>query len=108
MVGQGRLQGNLSQRIRGIREYPHPAAWGMVVGMETSRRLIYGILITVAVGAALGRLFSTQLVLEPSLHRNEQDPNDIRRHWPKVRPAEMPTFSSNDRSRWATVRGAGR
>ena len=70
----------------------------------TTSRLLYGILITVAVGAALGRLMSTQLVLEPSLHRDEQNPKDTRRHWPSVRPPEMPTFSSNDRSRWATVR----
>src|SRR5438132_13695704 len=72
--------------------------------MNASRRLIYGILITVAVGSAVGRIFSTQLVFEPSLHRDEKDPTDRRRLWPRTRPAPMPTFSSNDRSRWATVR----
>jgi hypothetical protein len=72
--------------------------------MNASRRLIYGILITVAVGSALGRILSTQLVFEPSIHRDEKNSNDRRRLWPKVRPAQMPTFSSNDRSRWATVR----
>ena len=56
---------------------------------------------------ALGRIFSTQLLFEPSLHRDEKNPDDRRRLWPKVRPAQMPTFSSNDRSRWATVRSLG-
>ncbi len=75
--------------------------------MNTSRRLLYGILITVALGSALGRIFSTQLLFEPSLHRDEKNSDDRRRLWPKVRPAQMPTFSSNDRSRWATVRSLG-
>jgi hypothetical protein len=72
--------------------------------MDASRRLLYGILITVAAGSAVGRILSTQLVLEPSLHRDEKNAEDRRRLWPKARPAQMPTFSSNDRSRWATVR----
>src|ERR1700676_1910044 len=72
--------------------------------MNDERRLIYGILITVAVGLAVGRIVFTQLVFEPSLHRDEKNADDKRRLWPKVRPAQMPTFSSNDRSRWATVR----
>jgi hypothetical protein len=72
--------------------------------MDVSRRLIYGILITVAVGSAVGRILSAQLVFEPSLHRDEKKGGDRRRLWPTARPADMPTFSSNDRSRWATVR----
>src|SRR5438105_4827108 len=66
-------------------------------GMKTSRRLIYGILIIVAVGSAVGRILSTQLVFEPSLHRDEKDPTDRRRLWPRTRPAPMPTFRSHDR-----------
>lgn len=31
------------------------------------------------------------------------EPRDIRFVWPRTRPNPMPTFSSNDRSRWATV-----
>jgi hypothetical protein len=72
--------------------------------MDARRRLLYGILITVAAGSAVGRVLSTQLVFEPSLHRDEKNAEDRRRLWPRVRPAPMPTFSSNDRSRWATVR----
>ncbi len=68
------------------------------------RRLVYGLLLTVALGSAAGRLLSTQLVYEPSVHRDEKDPKDTRRVWPKSRPKPMPTFGSNDRSRWATVR----
>src|SRR5262249_26129247 len=79
-----------------------PAA--KLIGMDASRRLIYGILITVAVGSAVGRILSAQLVFEPSLHRDEKKAGDRRRLWPGARPADMPTFSSNDRSRWATVR----
>ncbi len=40
---------------------------------------------------------------EPALHRNAEDPGTAR-VWPVKRPRPMPTFSSNDRSRWATVR----
>jgi hypothetical protein len=73
--------------------------------MNDSRRLIYGILIVVALGTALGRLLSTQLLYEPSLYKDEKNPKDkVTRIWPKERPAQSPTFSSNDRSRWATIR----
>jgi hypothetical protein len=72
--------------------------------MNSPPRLLYGILITVAVGSAVGRILSTQLLFEPSIHRDEKNPKDTRRLWPKIRPAQMPTFSSNDRSRWATIR----
>lgn len=72
--------------------------------MNTSRRLVFGILITVATGAALGRIASAQLVFEPAAHRDERNPKDRRRVWPTTRPPQMPTFSSNDRSRWATIR----
>lgn len=68
------------------------------------RRQIYTVMIVLASGMALGRILSAELVFEPSIHREEKDPNDKRRKWPATRPAEMPTFSSNDRSRWCTVR----
>lgn len=62
--------------------------------MPSPRRLVYGLLVTVAVASAAGRLLSTQNVAEPSLPRK----------WSAERPTPMPTFSSNDRSRWATIR----
>jgi hypothetical protein len=68
------------------------------------RRLAYTLMIAVAVAVALGRIFSAERVYEPHLSRDENDPNDFRSHWPTKRPDPMPTFSSNDRSRWATVR----
>src|SRR5579872_4484760 len=68
------------------------------------RRLAYTLLIAVAAAVALGRIFSAERVYEPHLSREENNPNDYRSAWPKTRPEPMPTFSSNDRSRWATVR----
>src|SRR5688572_23886523 len=68
------------------------------------RRTVYALLITVAVGMACGRIVSAQRVYEPALARAENDPADRRTAWPKTRPNPMPTFGSNDRSRWATVR----
>ncbi|MBI3411517.1 MAG: hypothetical protein HY040_24580 [Planctomycetes bacterium] len=72
--------------------------------MDSSRRLIYWILIVTAVAAPAGRLLSNQLLFEPSLFREPNDPKDVRKIWPAARPQPMPTFGSNDRSRWATVR----
>src|SRR6476620_6027125 len=67
------------------------------------RRQVYVLLIVVAAGMAIGRIFSAELVLEPSYYRTNADPPHKGRGWPKDRPASMPTFSSNDRSRWCTV-----
>ena len=60
-----------------------------------SRRPLYALLIVVAAGMALGRILSAELLYEPSISS---------RRWPDKRPTPMPTFSSNDRSRWCTVR----
>src|SRR4051794_5133701 len=49
--------------------------------MNASRRLVYGIVIAAAVGSAVGRILSTQLVFEPSIHRDERNPDDRRRLW---------------------------
>ena len=73
---------------------PDPAA---------QRRLVYGLLITLAVGLTLGRLASAERVYEPSVHKSDDDPRP-RPKWPKERPEPWPTFGSNDRARWATVR----
>ncbi len=69
------------------------------------RRLAYGVLIAVAVGMAIGRIFSAELLFEPSLHQSPGEVHDPpRRPWPRDCPEPYPTFSSNDRSRWAAVR----
>jgi hypothetical protein len=72
---------------------------------ESGRRLVYALLITVAAGLAAGRLLSAERVYEPSLHRPPTGTSEPPRPaWPAKRPKPWPTFSSNDRSRWATVR----
>jgi hypothetical protein len=68
------------------------------------RRLVYALLITLVAGSVAGRILSANLVYEPYLFRKESDPDDGRRVWPRDRPEPMPTFSSNDRSRWDTIR----
>src|SRR5205807_182725 len=68
--------------------------------------LIYALaaLILAAFGLAVGRILSAELVYEPSLSNAAGEANPTKRNWPPRRPIPMPTFSSNDRSRWATVR----
>ncbi|HZY90758.1 MAG TPA: hypothetical protein VFE78_38395 [Gemmataceae bacterium] len=68
------------------------------------RRQLYVLIAVVAAGAAAGRILSTENVAAPSLHRPEGAAGDTRPAWPKTRPEPYPTFGSNDRSRWATVR----
>jgi hypothetical protein len=67
------------------------------------RRSVYGLLIVLTAGITAGRILNTQLVLEPSLYGPADNPGKLRK-WPKDPPTAMPTFSSNDRSRWATIR----
>lgn len=66
------------------------------------RRLVYALLITIAAAAVFGRIMAAERVLEPSLHKGPGDAKG--RTWPTQKPRPMPTFSSNDVSRWATVR----
>ena len=68
------------------------------------RQWIYALLIIVAVGMAAGRILNTERVYEPTLYRDPDDKSDTRGNWPSSRPDALPTFSSNDRSRWATIR----
>jgi hypothetical protein len=58
------------------------------------RKLAYALLITVAAGAAIGRIVGIERVIEPR----------ITTVWPTSRPRPMPTHGDNDRSRWDTVR----
>jgi hypothetical protein len=70
------------------------------------RRTVYTLLTLITVAAAAARVVGVELVYEPSLHRDESDtsPDAPPRIWPKARPTSTPTFSSNDKSRWATIR----
>jgi hypothetical protein len=68
------------------------------------RRQLSNLIVLVAFGMAVGRILSAELLLEPSLYRGPGETSPTKRAWPPTRPAPMPTFSSNDRSRWATVR----
>lgn len=68
-----------------------------------TRRLVYGILITVAAGLTAGRIASAERLHEPSVHKEAGSPVP-RPAWPAARPDPSPTFSSNDRSRWAAAR----
>ncbi|MBY0229517.1 MAG: hypothetical protein K2W96_09580 [Gemmataceae bacterium] len=65
--------------------------------------LALAVLVACAVGVALGRVCSSEYLYEPSVHR--PDGSDIPRpKWAAKTPAGQPTFGSNDRSRWATIR----
>ncbi|MFO0807079.1 MAG: hypothetical protein U0746_00485 [Gemmataceae bacterium] len=70
------------------------------------RRSVYTVLTVVTVAATAARVMNVERVYEPSLHRatNDVNPKAPPRDWPKSRPLPMPTFSSNDRSRWAMIR----
>lgn len=74
----------------------------MISADTSSRSRIFALLIAAAVGMAVAHVLAATLVYEPALHADEKARN--RRVWPRKTPKAMPTFSSNDRSRWATVR----
>jgi hypothetical protein len=67
------------------------------------RRQVYLLIIVIATAIATGRVLAAERIYEPSQTRNPGE-NVPRSLWPAHRPRPMPTFSSNDRSRWATVR----
>ena len=71
------------------------------------RRSVYLLLTTAAVAVAAAKVVGAENVLEPSRYKppaaggygSEPD-----RKWPTERPDPTPMHSSNDKSRWATVR----
>ncbi|HEY2909326.1 MAG TPA: hypothetical protein VGI99_03720, partial [Gemmataceae bacterium] len=74
------------------------------------RRSVYLLLTAVAVAIAAAKVVGTENVYEPSRYTpptpgaysaSQPDPPRI---WPAARPDPTPMFSSNDKSRWATVR----
>jgi hypothetical protein len=68
------------------------------------RRRVYALLITVAAAAAAGRILSAERVWEPSLAPPSKAAHTWHVAWPPTRPEPTPTFGSNDRSRWDTIR----
>ncbi len=77
------------------------------------RRSFYLLLLTVSVGIATAKIVGAENVTEPSRYHPptgesfgaDRDEEYIpKRVWPKTRPEPTPTFSSNDKSRWATIR----
>jgi hypothetical protein len=76
------------------------------------RRTCYAILTVVAVALAAGRIAGVENLYEPSRYKPaagkfgaDRVPLAVpARAWPAERPEPTPMFSSNDRSRWATVR----
>jgi hypothetical protein len=77
----------------------------MTPSPDSQRRcLVYSLLIAVAASQAVGRIASAERLYEPSLHRPKGSEYNGLPLWPEKRPDPWPTFSSNDRSRWAAVR----
>ncbi len=71
------------------------------------RRAAYLLLAAAAVAVAAARVAGAENVFEPSRYKPAavdgygREPDRV---WPAARPEPAPTFSSNDKSRWATVR----
>jgi hypothetical protein len=71
------------------------------------RRAVYLLLGAVAVGLACAKVVGAENVLEPSRYKSPSPGgygSESFRKWPADRPDPTPMFSSNDKSRWATVR----
>ena len=75
------------------------------------RKTVYLIFGAVAVAIAAAKVVGAENVLEPSRYKppigKDGTPaygSEKYREWPKERPDPTPMFSSNDKSRWATVR----
>jgi len=75
------------------------------------RRTYYLLLTTVAVSICVAKIVGAENVIEPSRYAppttesfGAERADKPLRKWPATRPEPTPFFSSNDKSRWATVR----
>jgi hypothetical protein len=82
-----------------------------MVDVSEARRSAYLLLTTIAVAIAVARVVGAENVLEPSRYKAPASKDGVAaygsekdRAWPAERPEPTPMFSSNDKSRWATVR----
>ena len=73
---------------------------------NSGRRLVHlaaTLLILVASAQVAGRIATVTRLFEPALLRDPKNPG-LSPAWPAARPDPSPFLSSNDRSRWGTVR----
>lgn len=71
------------------------------------RRSAFLLLTVAAVAIAAAKTVGAENVIEPSRYKASEPGgygSEPDRKWPTARPDPVPTFSSNDKSRWATVR----
>lgn len=71
------------------------------------RRSVYLLMTAAAVAIAAAKTVGAENVVEPSRYKAPAPDGyglEPDRKWPGSRPEPSPTFSSNDRSRWATVK----
>jgi hypothetical protein len=74
-----------------------------------TRRSVYLLLTAAAVAIAAAKVVGAENVLEPSRYTPppggySSNPPEPPRNWPEERPDPTPMFSSNDKSRFATIR----
>jgi len=78
----------------------------MAADASDLRRSVYLLLGAAAVAIAAAKVVGAELVYEPTRYKaTEKHPYgpEPKREWPRERPDPWPMFSSNDKSRWATV-----
>ncbi|HKB02921.1 MAG TPA: hypothetical protein VKD90_11920 [Gemmataceae bacterium] len=63
------------------------------------RRAVYLLMLTATTGVLVARVANVEFLYEPSFYKVHPT-----RKWPDKAPNPWPTFSSNDRARWATVK----
>lgn len=63
------------------------------------RRSLYSLMLVAATGMMVARVVNVEFLYEPSLYKAYP-----KRNWPKDKPDPQPSFGSNDRARWATVK----
>ena len=79
----------------------------MAADPSDMRRSVFLLLTAVAVAIAAAKTVGGENVYEPSRYKPAAEGGygyEADRKWPDTRPDPVPMFSSNDKSRWATVR----